>query len=165
MTIQIEWITASLGPSPVQLTLPLNSTKGPDMPTSQARGNQIVLQNSVQPLYCPLFPILLERQAPLQDFLISTLQASREANEGLGEHCDMGRSPIWSGIIIAGNKTQTQMGHCFMSSCFEEVKDLHTTLVVSHCSHLLSSIRFGTQHLHSRHITYYIACYLSLIHI
>ena len=38
MTIQIEWITASLGPSPVQLTFPLNSTKGPDMPTSRARG-------------------------------------------------------------------------------------------------------------------------------
>ena len=48
MTIQIERIAASLGPSSVQLTLPLNGTKSPEM------RDKIPLQNSVQLLHSPL---------------------------------------------------------------------------------------------------------------
>ena len=57
MPIQIEWITASLGPSSVQLTLPLNSTKRPEMPSVWAGGNKVLQKNLVELLHCPLIPM------------------------------------------------------------------------------------------------------------
>jgi len=53
------------------------------------------------------------------------------------------------------------LGPTVALALIEISQDLLTTMVVSHCSHLLSSIRFGTQHLHTRHITYYITCYIA----
>ena len=59
MPIQIERITTSLGPSSVQLALPLNSTKRPEMPTAWAGGNKVVQKNLVQLLHSPLIPMFL----------------------------------------------------------------------------------------------------------
>ena len=56
MPIQIERITPSLGPSPIQLTLPLKSAKCSEMPAVWARGNKVLHQNVVQLLHCPLIP-------------------------------------------------------------------------------------------------------------
>ena len=56
MTIQIERIASSLGPSPVQLTLPLYSAKRPQLTSNLASGNQVAHKNVVQLLHCPLIP-------------------------------------------------------------------------------------------------------------
>ena len=57
MPIQIERITTSLGPSSVQLALPLNSTKRPEMPSVWAGGNKVLQKNLVELLHCPLIPM------------------------------------------------------------------------------------------------------------
>jgi hypothetical protein len=45
----IEGIAASLGPSTVELTLPLNAAERPQLPFATVAGNhQVVLQNGIQ---------------------------------------------------------------------------------------------------------------------
>ena len=56
MSIQIERITASLGPSLIQITLPLNSAERSEMPTVRATRNKVFQQNVVQLLHGPLVP-------------------------------------------------------------------------------------------------------------
>ena len=56
MNILIEWITASLGLSSVQLTLQQNSTKRPMMPAIWARSSKVVHQDHIQLLYSPYVP-------------------------------------------------------------------------------------------------------------
>ena len=58
MHIHIKWIIQSLGPSSasVQPTLPLNSTKRPEMPCIWARSNMVVDQDHFQLLHSPLIP-------------------------------------------------------------------------------------------------------------
>ena len=71
VALQIKGIAACLGPSTVELTLPLNAAKchGPELPFAIVAGNQVVLQDGIQlpcsPLqvalggYLKLLPIVL----------------------------------------------------------------------------------------------------------
>ena len=45
---QVEWIASCLGPSTVELTLPLNAAKCPQLPFAVVTGNQVVLQDDIQ---------------------------------------------------------------------------------------------------------------------
>ena len=58
VAFQIERIASCLGPSTVELTLPLNATECPKLPFAPVAGNQVVLQDGVQlprsPLHVPL---------------------------------------------------------------------------------------------------------------
>ena len=45
VAFQIEWIASCLGPSTVELTLPLNATECPKLPFASVAGNQVVLQD------------------------------------------------------------------------------------------------------------------------
>ncbi len=51
---QIEGVASCLGPSTVELTLPLNTTKCPKLPFATVAVHQIVLQDGIQLPYCPL---------------------------------------------------------------------------------------------------------------
>ena len=62
VTFQIERIASCLGPSTVELTLPLNATKCPKLPF--VAGNQIVLQDGIQ-LSCSPVHVLLGRYLQL----------------------------------------------------------------------------------------------------
>ena len=57
VAFQIEWVASCLGPSTVELTLPLNATECPKLPFAPVAGNQVVLQDGVQlpctPLHVP----------------------------------------------------------------------------------------------------------------
>jgi hypothetical protein len=59
VAFQIERIASCLGPSTVELTLPLNATECPKLPFAPVAGNQVVLQDGVQlpcsPLHVPLW--------------------------------------------------------------------------------------------------------------
>ena len=48
VAFQIEGIAASLGPSTVELTLPLNAAECPQLPFATVAGNQVVLQDGIQ---------------------------------------------------------------------------------------------------------------------
>ena len=52
-----ERVASCLGPSTVELTLPLNATESPKLPFAPVAGNQVVLQDGVQlpcsPLHVP----------------------------------------------------------------------------------------------------------------
>ncbi len=58
VAFQIEWVASCLGPSTLELTLPLDATECPKLPFAPADGNQVVLQDCVQlpcsPLHVPL---------------------------------------------------------------------------------------------------------------
>ena len=58
VALQIEGVASRLGPSTVELTLPLNAPECPELPFAPVAGNQVVLQDSVQlpcsPLHVPL---------------------------------------------------------------------------------------------------------------
>ena len=58
VAFQIERVASCLGPSTVELTLPLNATECPKLPFAPVAGNQVVLQDGVQlpcsPLHFPL---------------------------------------------------------------------------------------------------------------
>ena len=69
VAFHIEGVASCLGPSTVELTLPLNATECPKLPFAPVAGNQVVLQYGVQlpcsPLhvqlwrYLQLLPIIL----------------------------------------------------------------------------------------------------------
>ncbi len=69
VALHIKGIAACLGPSTVELTLPLNTAKYPQLPFAIVAGNQVVLQDGIQlpcsPLqvalggYLKLLPIVL----------------------------------------------------------------------------------------------------------
>ena len=48
VAFHIEGIAACLGPSTVELTLPLNAAKCPELPFAIVAGNQVVLQDGIQ---------------------------------------------------------------------------------------------------------------------
>ena len=54
VAFQIERVASCLGPSTVELTLPLNATECPKLPFAPVAGNQVVLQDGVQLPCCPL---------------------------------------------------------------------------------------------------------------
>ena len=54
VAFHIEGIAACLGPSTVELTLPLNAAKCPELPFAIVAGNQVVLQDGVQLPCCRL---------------------------------------------------------------------------------------------------------------
>ena len=58
VAFQIERVASCLGPSTVELTLPLNATECPKLPFAPVAGNQVVRQDGVQltcsPLHVPL---------------------------------------------------------------------------------------------------------------
>ena len=58
VAFQIERVASCLGPSTVELTLPLNATESPKLPFAPVAGNQVVRQDCVQltcsPLHVPL---------------------------------------------------------------------------------------------------------------
>ena len=58
---QVEWIASCLGPSTVELTLPLNAAKCPQLPFAIVAGNQVVLQDGIQ---LPCSPLHVPRQYP-----------------------------------------------------------------------------------------------------
>ena len=47
VVFQIEWIASGLGPSAVELTLPLNAPEGPKLPFATVIGHQVVLKDSI----------------------------------------------------------------------------------------------------------------------
>jgi hypothetical protein len=54
VAFHIEGIAACLGPSTVELTLPLNAAKCPELPFAIVAGNQVVLQDGIQLPCSPL---------------------------------------------------------------------------------------------------------------
>jgi hypothetical protein len=58
VAFQIEGVASCLGPSTVELTLPLNAGECPKLPFAPVAWNQVVLQDGVQlpchPLHVPL---------------------------------------------------------------------------------------------------------------
>ena len=62
MAFQINQVALCLGPSTVELPLPLNATECPKLPFAPVAGNQVVLQDGVQlpcsPLHVPLWRYL-----------------------------------------------------------------------------------------------------------
>jgi hypothetical protein len=58
VALQIERVASCLGPSTVELTLPLNTAKYPKLPFATVAGNQVVLQDGVQ-LSCRLLEVAL----------------------------------------------------------------------------------------------------------
>ena len=62
MAFQINQVASCLGPSTVELTLPLNATECPKLPFAPVAGNQVVLQVGVQ---LPCSPLHVPRQYPL----------------------------------------------------------------------------------------------------
>ena len=51
---QIEGIASCLGPSPVELTLPLNTAKGPKLSFAAMAGDQVIFQDGIQLPRSPL---------------------------------------------------------------------------------------------------------------
>ena len=47
VVFQIEWIASGLGPSAVELTLPLNALEGPKLPFATVIGHEVVLQDRI----------------------------------------------------------------------------------------------------------------------
>ena len=64
VAFQIERVASCLGPSTVELPLPLNATECPKLPFAPVTGNQVVLQDGVQ-LPCSPLHILLGRYLQL----------------------------------------------------------------------------------------------------
>ena len=64
VAFQIARVPSCLGPSTVELTLPLNATECPKLPFAPVTGNQVVLQDGVQ-LPCSPLHILLGRYLQL----------------------------------------------------------------------------------------------------
>lgn len=58
VAFQIEGIASRLGPSTVELTLPLNAAKGPKVPFSAVAGNQVIIQYGIQLPCSPLRAVL-----------------------------------------------------------------------------------------------------------
>ena len=54
VALQIKGIAACLGPSTVELTLPLNAAKCPQLPFAIVAGNQVVLQDGIKLPCSPL---------------------------------------------------------------------------------------------------------------
>ncbi len=54
VAFQIERIASCLGPSTIELPLPLNATECPRLPFAPVAGNQLVLQDGVQLPCSPL---------------------------------------------------------------------------------------------------------------
>ena len=51
---QVEWIALCLGPSTVELTLPLNAAECPKLSFAALAGDQVVFQDGIQLPCCPL---------------------------------------------------------------------------------------------------------------
>ncbi len=64
VAFQIERIALCLGPSTVELTLPLNATECPKLPFAPVAGNQVVFQDGVQ-LPCSPLHVALGRYLQL----------------------------------------------------------------------------------------------------
>ncbi len=64
VAFQIERVASCLGPSTVELTLPLNATECPKLPFAPVPESQVVLQDGVQ-LPCSPFHIPLWRYLQL----------------------------------------------------------------------------------------------------
>ena len=64
VVFQIERIASGLGPSTVELALPLNATKGPKLSFATVIGDQVVLKDGIQLPHSPLL-ITLGRYAQL----------------------------------------------------------------------------------------------------
>ena len=47
VVFQIEWIASGLGPSAVELTLPLNAPESPKLPFATVIGHEVVLQDRI----------------------------------------------------------------------------------------------------------------------
>ena len=58
VVFQIEWIASGLGPSTVELALPLNATEGPKLSFSAVIGDQVVCKDGIQLPHTPL-PVAL----------------------------------------------------------------------------------------------------------
>ena len=75
VAFQIERVASCLGPSTVELTLPLNATESPKLPFAPVAGNQVVLQDGVQLPCSPLHsPALEVSAAPAHNSHQSMLQ-------------------------------------------------------------------------------------------
>ncbi len=70
VAFHIEGIAACLGPSTVELTLPLNAAECPQLPLAIVAGNQVVLQDGIQ-LPCRLLQGALGRYLKLLPIVLA----------------------------------------------------------------------------------------------
>ena len=146
MPIQIEWITASLGPSSVQLALPLNSIKRPEMPAAWAGGNKVVQKNLVKLLHSPLFPFFCWNGKLLPKIFCYPFCKLRwkPTKDGVSSAVRVS-NPLGLSVISTRDKTPSRMSDCFVSSSFEQVniQALFTIVVDPSCRTAFSSPGFA----------------------
>ena len=120
MPIQIARITTSLGPSSVQLALPLNSTKRPEMPTAWAGGNKVVQKNLVQLLHSPLIPMFCWNGKLLPKVFRYPFCKLRwkPTKDGVSS-AERVSNPLGLSVISTRDKTPSRMRDRFVSSSFE----------------------------------------------
>ncbi len=80
MASQIERVASCLGPSTVELTLPLNTTECPKLPFAPVAGNQVVLQDGVK-LPCSPLHVPLGRYLQLLPKILTNHAASFEGSQ------------------------------------------------------------------------------------
>ena len=121
MPIQIERITPILGPSPIQLTLPLDSTECSEMPAVRARGYKVIHQNVVQLLHCPPIPGFHWNGKVLSMILCYPFckLGRKPSSDGVSGAVRVGYPLRPLGAISTRYKTLFWMRQCFMRSSFQ----------------------------------------------
>ena len=108
VVFQIEWIASGLGPSAVELTLPLNAPEGPKLPFATVIGHQVVLKDRIQLPHTPLQVTLGGNEQLLSEILTDPRsQFSRQPAENRVGFAIGILQPCWPSLY----HLHTRLGH------------------------------------------------------